>query len=193
MPALKYLQNHRSHDGGQTVAERALRQHHEVDQHQGRKELQRDQRREADRKTRAARGPDPFTPQPVGKVSEPYLAGNTEQTDQTQRPDRYAGAEADVEQIFGLVNLHCVPDVQSAEITERYPPEPRGADGAAEGPVDAGPIGIDDIGYRLAGRRRRGVSVRLKADVLGALAQQKVDRREHDQNQYADCLLYTSP
>ena len=100
-----------------------------------------------------------------------------------QRPDGDVRAEADVEKIFGLVNLHRVPDVQSAEIAERYPPEARGADRAAEGPVDAGPIGIDDIGYRLARGRRCGVAIRLEPDIFGALAQQQVDRREHDQNQ----------
>src|SRR5438876_208321 len=84
-------------------------------------------RRHPDRKAHAARGPYPFTPHPIGDVSKQDLAGNTEQTDGAQCPDGHARAEADVEQIFGLVNLHRVPDVQSAEIAERYPPEPRGA------------------------------------------------------------------
>ena len=70
MLALKYLHHHRPHDGGQAVAERALRQHHDVDQRQGRKLRQRDQRRKADRKAEAARGPDPFAPDPVGEMSE---------------------------------------------------------------------------------------------------------------------------
>ena len=50
MLALKYFQHHRPHDGGESIAERALRQHHEVDQHQRGKGLQRDQSRKADRK-----------------------------------------------------------------------------------------------------------------------------------------------
>ena len=81
------------------------------------------------------------------------------------------------------MNLHRVPDVQSAEIAERYPPEPRCAHGAQQGPVDAGPIVIDHIGHRLARGRRRGIAVRPQPDILGTLAQQQIDRRQHHEDQ----------
>ena len=117
--ALKDLEHHRAHDRGQAVAERALREDHEIDQRQHRREFQRDQRSEADRKARAADRPDPFAPDPVGEMPEPDLSGNAEQADDAERPHRDIRAEADVEQEFGLVHLHRVPDVEAAEVTER--------------------------------------------------------------------------
>src|SRR5258708_12169662 len=98
-----------------------------------------DQRRKADREAQAARGPYPLTPDPVGEVSEQDLTGNTEQADHAQCPDSDSRAEADVEQIFGLVNLHRVPDVQSAEIADRYPPEPHGATRPPQSPIVTAP------------------------------------------------------
>jgi len=65
MSPLKYLCHHRPHDGGQAVTERALRKHHDINQHQGRIVRKGDQRHKADRKAGAAGGPDPFAPDPV--------------------------------------------------------------------------------------------------------------------------------
>ena len=50
MPALENLEHHRAHDRGQPVAERALREYHQVDQRQCGCIFQRDQARKADRK-----------------------------------------------------------------------------------------------------------------------------------------------
>ena len=145
MFSLEYLHHDCPDDGSQAVAEHALRQHHDVDQQQCRRLRHRDQRRIADRKTEATRGPYPFAPEPVREMSKNDLAGNAKQADRAQCPDRDARAETDVQKIFGLVNLHRVPDIQCAEITDREPPEARRAKRAAQGPVDVGPIGVDDI------------------------------------------------
>src|SRR5207253_6491584 len=104
------------------------------------------QRRKTNRKPRAADGPDPFPPDPVGDMAEQDLAGNAEQADDAERPDRDAWAEADVEQEFGLVHLHGIPDVQASEIAERDPPEARRRKRAPKRPVGVGPDGIDDVG-----------------------------------------------
>jgi hypothetical protein len=91
------------------------------------------------------------------------------------------------------VNLHRVPDVQSTEIAGRQPPETRGPKRAAQRPIGGGPIGIDNIRYRLDGGRRRRVSIRLQADVFGAFVQQQVDWREHHQDQDAHRGTCRSP
>lgn len=161
LPALEDFEHDRAHDRGQPVAERALREDHQVDQRQHRRVFQPDQRREADREAEAADRPDPFAADPVGEMPEPDLAGNAEQADDAERPHRDTRTEADVEQELGLMHLHRVPDVQGTEIAERDPPEARGAQRAGQRPVGAGPHGIDDVGDGLCGcRRRRGVAVR---------------------------------
>ena len=186
LSALENFQHHRAHDRGQAVAERALGEDHQIDQRQHRREFQGDQRGETDRKAEAADGPDPFAPDPVGEMPEPDLAGNAEQADDAERPHRHIGGEADVEQEFGLVHLHRVPDVQAAEIAERNPPEARGTQRAAQRPVGIGPHGIDDVRARCGRcRRRRGIAIRQQADLLGALAQQQIDRRQHGEDQNA--------
>ena len=117
-------------------------------------------------------------------MPEPDLAGNADQADDTERPRRDGGAEADLEQIFGLVDLHRVPDVEAAEIAERDPPEARGAQRAAQRPVGPGPDRVDDVRARCGRfRRRRGVAVGPQADIFGALAQQQIDRRQHHEHQ----------
>ena len=83
MLALKYFQDHSAHDRGQTVTQRALRQHHDINQQQGRKLRQRDQGHETNRKAQTTGGPDPFASDPVGDMTKQYLTGNTEQADGT--------------------------------------------------------------------------------------------------------------
>src|SRR5207248_6784921 len=73
------------HDALPILAECALREDHQIDQRQHRCEFQGDQRRETDRKAGATDGPDPFAPDPVGKMPEPDLAGNAEQADDAER------------------------------------------------------------------------------------------------------------
>ena len=81
------------------------------------------------------------------------------------------------------MHLYRVPDVQPAEITEADPPESRRAQRPRQGPIGRGPDGIDDVGNGLGGGGvRRGVAIRQQPHVLGSLAQQKIDRREHDQH-----------
>ena len=52
------------------------------------------------------------------------------------------------------MNLHGVPDVATAEIAHRQPPEARRARGAAQGPVHRGPFRIDDVRLLLRGAAR---------------------------------------
>ena len=56
-----------------------------------------------------------------------------------ERPRRDRRAEADLDQVLGLVHLHRVPGVEAAEDTRGDPPEAGGAHGARQGPVDRRP------------------------------------------------------
>jgi len=132
-------------------------------------------------KSQAARRPYPFASDPVGEVAEQDLAGDAEQANHAQRPGGQARTETDVQKILGLVNLHRIPGVQSAEIAQRQPPEPRGPERPRQGPVDSRPFRIDDIGDRPHRRAGRDVAVRLKPNSSGRLPQQQIDRRQHDQ------------
>src|SRR5439155_23231702 len=103
-----------------------------------------DQSRETDHQAKATDGPDPFAADAVGEMAEIDLAGNAEQADDAKGPDADAGREADVEQEFGLVHLHRVPDVQPGEIAGRDPPAPRGAERKLQCPVGIAPKRTDD-------------------------------------------------
>jgi len=93
--------------------------------------------------------------------------------------------EADVEQIFGLVNLHRVPDVQSAEIPSDIHRNRAGGNRALQCPVGAGPGAIEMFADRLAEDAEGAASRRLSPMSSGRFPRQRVDRRQHDQNQNA--------
>src|SRR6201999_356904 len=110
---LENFEYDRAHDRGQAIAERTLREYHEIDQPQAWLVFQRDQRGEADRKAERCDRPDRLAADAVGQMSERDLSGNAEQADDAERPDADIRREADVEQEFGLVHLHRVPNVKS--------------------------------------------------------------------------------
>ena len=150
----------------------------------GQRQQQQVAEAEADRRER----PGPFPADAVGEMADRDMPEDAGESDQAERPGRDLGGETDLDQVAGLVHLHRVPGEQHGEEAEEQPPEARGADRAAERPVDRRPVGIDDVvaegvAARPAGGVRR-VAVRLQAQVLRPAAlQQEVERHQHDHDQ----------
>ena len=187
MRTLEYLRHHRAHHRRQPIPKPALRRDHQIEPEHRRIVAQHEQRQKADHKAQIADRPHPFPADPIGKMAERDLAGHADQTDQPERPGRAVGRKADLLQVFRLVHLHRVPGVQRTEIPQRQPPEPRGAHGAPQRPVGRGPNRVDDIGRARRRRRiRHAVPIRPQAQILRPLAQQQVDRRQHDQDQQSE-------
>src|SRR5262249_44491451 len=147
MGPLEYFQDHRAHDRGQPVAQRTLREDHKIDERKAWSVFQCNQRCKADCKAQTARRPDRLATDTVADMAECDLAGDAEQANDAEGPDADTGAESAIQKIFGLVNLHRIPDVKPAEIAERDPPEPRRAQRTSERPVGAGPDRIENVRY----------------------------------------------
>ena len=116
-------------------------------------------------------------------MTEADLPGHGDEAHQPQRPGCLAGAEADLDQVFGLVHLHRVPGEQRAEIGERDPPEPRGAQRPAERPVDCRPGMVDDVGVAAGNGLVRRHPIRLEPQILGPALQQQIERHQDRQDQ----------
>jgi PAS domain S-box-containing protein len=186
MPAGEDFRRDRPHHRGQAVAERALRHDHHAEERDGRLTRQRDQHQAAHDKAAIADRPDPFAADAVRQMAERDLAGHRYQADQAQRPGRVGRGKPDLGQVFGLVHLHRVPGEQAAKIAGGEPPEAARPQRPGERPVDRGPGGVDDIRRGLGGRSRRRLAVRMKADILGPMPQQQVQRPQQRQHQHAE-------
>src|SRR3989442_1459093 len=92
-------------------------------------------RREAD----GADRPHPFAADAIGDVTEHDLTRNAGQAHEAEGPGGVARAEADLDEVFRLVNLHRVPRIESDEVAEHDPPEARRTHRAAERPLDRDP------------------------------------------------------
>ena len=110
------------------------------------------------------------------------LAGYRCEADRTQCPGRGSRREADFDQIFRLVHLHCIPNVKSAEIAKRYPPEARGTERARQRPIGRSPAPINDISGETRRTARGASPIGRQADVLGAVPQQQVRRYQEDKD-----------
>ena len=169
---------------GDAVAEHALQQHHRVEQRQRRHVLEQQQGQIAADEAEIASGPHPFAPDAIGEIAEHDLAGNAGEADGPERPGGVARAEADLDEILGLMHLHGVPAEQAREIGDGNPPEARRAHGARQGPVNGRPGVVDNVGARRVRGVGGAVAIRRKADVLRPVAQQQVERHKHDEGEH---------
>src|SRR5215831_2667323 len=115
-------------------------------------------------------------------MAEGDLARDGNQAHEAESPRGVGRAEADLDQVLGLMHLHGVPGEEPAKVAGGDPPEARRAHGAAERPVHGGPRRVHDVGG--LSRRALGwrcIAVRREAHVLGAAADEEVERcQQHE-------------
>src|SRR5262249_61901135 len=84
-------------------------------------------------------------------MAERDLTGNPGQADEPERPRGVGRAEADLDEILRLMDLHGVPGEETGEVSQRDPPEPHGPHGPRKRPLHTGPDVIDDVRDRRGG------------------------------------------
>ena len=182
-----------AHHRCQAVAEKTLGRDHQVQQPGARRVAQQDQGEVAEHEAEAADGPDPFAADAIGDVPQGDLAGDTDEADEPERPGRLAGAETDIDQVAGLVDLHGVPSVERTEIRCGDPPETAGPHRSGKGPVDGGPGRVDDVGGWGYAGRRQSRTVGFQAEILRPLSQQQIERHADSQQQEAQSTAGGAP
>src|SRR5262249_56780889 len=133
-PTLEDLRGNGPHHRDETVAESTLRDHHQPHQRIGRRALHEDEREVAEGEAETPHRPHPLAPDAVGEMAEGDLARDGDQAYEAESPRGVGRAEADLDQILGLVYLDGVPGEEPAKVAGGDPPEARRAHGAAERP-----------------------------------------------------------
>src|SRR6059058_4951749 len=99
-------------------------------------------------------------------MSERDLAWHRDEAHEPERPAGVRRAEADLDEILRLMDLHRVPGEEPEEITDGDPPEAARPNGPGERPVDCRPPGVHDVRASGSGRAARGgVAIGQEADV----------------------------
>ena len=120
-------------------------------------------------------------------MSERDLAWHRDEAHEPECPAGVRRAEADLDEILRLMDLHRVPGEEPEEITDGDPPEAARPNGPGERPVDCRPPGVHDVRASGSGRAARGgVAIGQEADILGPSSQHEIQRDQHAQHQKAE-------
>src|SRR5579863_1423600 len=126
-------------------------------------------------------------------MPEHDLAGHRDKADHAQCPSGGARREPNLDQVFGLVDLHGVPGEEAAEISNGDPPEAGCAQRPHQGPFHRRPVMVDDVPATLRGRCSWSGTVGNKSEILGPLPQQQVRRYQQDENENAERPARSAP
>ena len=186
MTPFENLGGDRTHYGGNAVSERALRDDHQIEQQRRRGAAKSDEAEVADHKAEIADHPDPFAPDPIGQMAEGNLTGNRDKAHQTERPSRLVSPEADLDQVFRLMDLDGIPGKQRPEIAGGQPPEAPCAERPPECPIDRRPGMVHDVLGAIGRSSTRNQPIRAKAHILRASPEQQVQRSQEHQQKDAE-------
>jgi len=105
------------------------------------------------------------------------LTWNRDQIHQPERPRCLGRPEADLDQIFRLMDLDGIPGEQSGEIADSEPPEAPRSQRPPERLIDRGPGTVHDV-LDLVGRNPvQDQPIGSQAHIFGASPEQQVDGR----------------
>src|SRR5215469_2578477 len=186
MAALENLGGYRPHHRGQAISERPLGEDHRIEQCRSWRGSQSDQRQIADHEAQISDHPDPFSPYPVGQMTQRDLTRYRYKAHQSQRPSSLTRLDPDIDQIFRLVNLDGIPRIKAAEIAAGQPPKPPGAQCPSERPIDSGPGVVYHVRSVAGGLTARDQTIRTKAHLFGAVLEQQIERRQQHEQQNAE-------
>src|SRR5271156_5891667 len=186
VPGLEDLSGYRTHHRSQAVPKRPLGYHHCPQQDCGRGVSEQDQRKATQRKAEITDRPYPFAADPVRKVAECDLAGDRYEANQSQCPRRLGRPKADLDQIFRLVNLNCVPREEAAEVAAGDPPESGCAQCPTEGPINSGPDVVHHVLGWPCGSSLRCEAIWLETEVLGLALEQQIQGYQHSKHQHPE-------